>query len=67
MRLFLQSSMEWSLFQDSEKTIHSAEKMLPYMKAFILWIDKNTKKLSQVKIVENTVEWTWVSKHLNQL
>ena len=28
------------LFQDSEETIHSAEKKLPHMKAFSLCIDK---------------------------
>ena len=36
--------MEWSLFQDSEETIHSAEKKLPHMKAFSLFIDKEQNK-----------------------
>ena len=36
--------MEWSLFQDSEETIHSAEKKLPHMKAFSLCIDKKQQQ-----------------------
>ena len=36
--------MEWSLFQDSEETIHSAEKKLAHMKALSLCIDKKQKK-----------------------
>ena len=36
--------MELSLFQDSEKNIHSAEKKLPHMKAFSLCIDKKQQK-----------------------
>ena len=40
----LQQKMEWSLFQDSEEIIHSAEKKLPHMKAFSLCIDKKNWK-----------------------
>ena len=37
--------MEWSIFQDSEETIHSAEKKLTHMKAFSLCIDKKQKNV----------------------
>ena len=39
--------MEWSLFQDSEETIHCAEKKLPHMKAFSLCIDKKQKQIEK--------------------
>ena len=43
--------MEWSLFQDSEETIHSAEKKLPHMKAFSLCIDN--KQQTTMPITKN--------------
>ena len=39
--------MKWSLFQDSEETVRSAEKKLPHMKAFSLCIDKKQNKTKQ--------------------
>ena len=36
-------SSDKAFFQDSEETIHSAEKKLPHMKAFSLFVDKKTK------------------------
>ena len=56
--------MEWSLFQDSEETIHSAAKKLPHMKAFSLCIDKKQKNFSSSansqfssKNIENWRSW----------
>ena len=43
--------MERSLFQDSEETIHSAEKKLPHMKAFSLCIDN--KQQTTMPITKN--------------
>jgi hypothetical protein len=41
--------LEKSLFQDSEETIHSAEKKLPHIKAFSLFIDKKKMKNEKLK------------------
>ena len=51
-RKILQScayQLEKSLFQDSEETIHSAEKKLPHIKAFSLFIDKKKMKNEKLK------------------
>ena len=56
--------MHISLFQDSEETIHSAEKMLPHMKAKVVFIRKKIEKKKRKKKFEKKIKNWHIKKKL---